>query len=51
LVDLPPSQYANVTSSPAWIVNYQGQDHVFEGNYDLSRLFNESGKFVAEREP
>ncbi len=36
----------DLTSSPAWIVRYQGQDYVYEGPTDIARLFTVDGRFA-----
>ena len=35
-----------VTSSPTWVVRYKGKDHVFEGMYEPTELFDNSGNFL-----
>lgn len=35
-----------ITYSPAWVVRYHGEDHVFEGDVDPKRLFAADGRFT-----
>ena len=39
-------EHFNLSSSPAWIVRYQGRDYIFEGQTDINRLFTADGRFV-----
>jgi hypothetical protein len=38
-----------VKTSPAWVVRYRGEDHLFEGNYDPSDLFDDHGNFLKDK--
>ena len=37
----------NITTSPAWVIRYQGKDHVFQGNYQPLNFFTKEGFFRA----
>jgi hypothetical protein len=39
-----------VTTSPAWIIRVDGEDHIFEGSYDLVKLFDKEGNFLLSGE-
>ena len=37
-------------NSPLWVVRYKGKDHVFEGDYVVSKLFTMDGSFLGEQQ-
>ena len=37
-----------VESSPAWVVRHKNEDHVYEGNFDVTMLFTQYGDFIAQ---
>lgn len=43
----PIIAHYNISLSPSWIIRYKGQDHIYEGNFDITRFFTADGQFSA----
>ena len=43
-------QNLNIKHSPTWIVTYQGQKFIFEGERSIKKLFSRVGKFRSSEE-
>ncbi len=43
----PIMEHFEISLSPSWIIRYKGKDHIYEGNFDITRFFTADGQYSA----